>query len=558
MLDKDGPRPLSNFSAEITQQINLVDGDNTTVIYEIEGADAKGKKLSRVTVNAEEYATLAWVGKSWGHKALILPGGANKDHLRAAIHVLSNPKTTTTYTHTGWTTKDTKKREWVTPNGRITAKGFRPDTTTSLPKELMNTAAAEPLPVDQCRTILRSLADSLPTELSATLIPAAFRPPIRPVDFALHMAGRTGTFKSEIAAIIQSFYGNFDARNLPANWSSTPNAIEALAYRAKDMVMVVDDFIPAGTAWQQRAYQKAADQIIRGQGNQAGRARLTDVSSLQETMYPRGMVFSTGEDIPEGHSIRARCWILELSPGLVSPQQLTKAQSLKPKLKGVMSSFLRWLIAHPEEPQEHKDATDRYRDQYLSVGHSRTPSTIGQLLATVDTLQKWLGTKLNRKAWESHIIDTGEQQMQHLTAADPVDTFVSTIRMTLNTHLAHIAARGGGIPKDAEHLGWTKEESTHDIPVFKRHGKLIGWADSQQGLVYIDINMYDWLKRQARGDLTLTRNTMYKRLKDAGLLAITDDSRGRNTTRVKCGGLTRTCLALKKSTILEPETEFDE
>ena len=44
-------------------------------------------------------------------------------------------------------------------------------------------------------------------------------------------------------------------------------------------------------------------------GNQAGRARLTDTSNLQQTFYPRGVIFSTGEDTPEGHSVRARMMI---------------------------------------------------------------------------------------------------------------------------------------------------------------------------------------------------------------------------------------------------------
>jgi hypothetical protein len=45
----------------------------------------------------------------------------------------------------------------------------------------------------------------------------------------------TGRFKSEAAALAQQHFGaGLDARHLPANWSSTGNALEALAFTAKD------------------------------------------------------------------------------------------------------------------------------------------------------------------------------------------------------------------------------------------------------------------------------------------------------------------------------------
>ena len=39
-----------------------------------------------------------------------------------------------------------------------------------------------------------------------------------------------------------------DARHLPGSWSSTGNALEGLAFSAKDVLLVVDDFAPTGSA----------------------------------------------------------------------------------------------------------------------------------------------------------------------------------------------------------------------------------------------------------------------------------------------------------------------
>ncbi|MGE5620090.1 MAG: hypothetical protein ACM3US_12635 [Sphingomonadaceae bacterium] len=58
-----------------------------------------------------------------------------------------------------------------------------------------------------------------------------------------------------------------------------------------------------------------AERRFRGQGNQAGRRRMTADASLRQGKPPRGLLLSTGEDSPRGQSLRARLLILELDPG---------------------------------------------------------------------------------------------------------------------------------------------------------------------------------------------------------------------------------------------------
>jgi hypothetical protein len=36
-------------------------------------------------------------------------------------------------------------------------------------------------------------------------------------------------------------------------------------------------------------------------------------SSLRSVYYPRGLILVTGEDVPKGHSLRARLVVLELA-----------------------------------------------------------------------------------------------------------------------------------------------------------------------------------------------------------------------------------------------------
>jgi hypothetical protein len=89
----------------------------------------------------------------------------------------------------------------------------------------------------------------------------------------VYLAGPSGTFKSELAALFCQHFGEqLDKIHLPANWSSTGNSLELLAFAAKDVMLVIDDFAPCGN---QSASSTAPDgrPVFRAQGNHSGRQR---------------------------------------------------------------------------------------------------------------------------------------------------------------------------------------------------------------------------------------------------------------------------------------------
>ena len=66
-------------------------------------------------------------------------------------------------------------------------------------------------------------------------------------DFSTFLYGPTGVFKTELSALIEQHFGaGFDSRHLPANFTSTANASESLAFAAKDAILVVDKLHPPG------------------------------------------------------------------------------------------------------------------------------------------------------------------------------------------------------------------------------------------------------------------------------------------------------------------------
>ena len=108
--------------------------------------------------------------------------------------------------------------------------------------------------------------------MSFPLLAAVVRAPLGDVDFSVFLTGQTGTFKSTLAGLCQQHFGAaMDPHHLPANFASTANALEILAFSAKDALLVVDDFVPVGA---DRALHLVAERLFRGIGNHQGRGRM--------------------------------------------------------------------------------------------------------------------------------------------------------------------------------------------------------------------------------------------------------------------------------------------
>lgn len=560
--DKGNMIPVANFEARIIEEHKYVDGLKLERYYLIEGI-VGGKKEPQITVQSTDFATLNWPASAWGSQAIIFPRPGAKENLRTAIQIESKPKIRTIYTHTGWT-KIKGEDVYLTNNCAIGKKARKTDINVELPADLSQFSFPTKS-VGQANAILASLniAKMLPTNIGWPLLAATYRAAISPCDFSLHITGRTGTYKSEIASIIQSHWGLCTARELPASWSSTANALEALAYRAKNAILVCDDFIPTGTSWQVKSYQKTADQVIRAQGNQAGRARLTDKSLLQKTMYPRGLIISTGEDTPEGHSVRARMMITEISPGDIDTKNLTTMQNARAIYSEAMASFIEWLAQDLKAKiKMTQETATEIRDSNLSIGHSRTPPTLGELAAGILLFLSFAGEtkaitmreadRYYKTALEA-LKSLAGQQSEYLTAADPADQFISIMRGILAATAGHIKAKNGGIPKKALLLGWTAIGDGLDVE-YKPHGPRLGWADDREKIIYLDATVaYDTIRRHSRGAITITRQTLYKRLREAGFLAKVDDTRQRNTIRVQLEDASRQVLAIQMAQITEGE-----
>src|SRR5262249_46178807 len=141
----------------------------------------------------------------------------------------------------------------------------------------------------------------------------------------LYLVGRTGTFKTALAALMQQHFGaTMNAAHLPANFASTASALEEIAFEAKDSLLVIDDFVPSGRS-HDNTLQNLAERIFRAAGNREGRSRMSG-DGLRAPRAPRAFLVATGEEVPQGHSVRARLLMVEVRPNDVDQQILTWCQ----------------------------------------------------------------------------------------------------------------------------------------------------------------------------------------------------------------------------------------
>jgi hypothetical protein len=97
------PQPLCNFTARIVAEEVLDDGAEQHTVFVIEGELSGGHRLPATRVPAERYPAMSWVTEAWGMAPVILAGQGKRDHLRAAIQMLSGavPRRTV-FGHLGW------------------------------------------------------------------------------------------------------------------------------------------------------------------------------------------------------------------------------------------------------------------------------------------------------------------------------------------------------------------------------------------------------------------------------------------------------------------------
>ena len=553
---------LANFTANIVGQSLLDDGQDVQREYQIQAK--LGKRDRKCLVPASEFGAMNWVSEHLGAEAVIIPGNLRKEHVRAAVQLLSNEvPEVRIFAHTGWRQID-GVWYYLHAGGAIGPDGSVKSLNVSLPEKLRLYKLPDP-PADLKEAIRTSLniTDVAPYRIIIPLLAAVYRAAMKESDFTLHLTGETGVLKTALAALGQQHYGaDMDAKHLPGSWISTANANEALAFYAKDALFVIDDFVPLGSRNDRSRKNAEADRLVRAQGNSAGRDRMRSDGTLASTKKPRGLLLSTGEATPAGESLRGRMLVVDVERGDVDLPRLTVCQKTADdgRYAEAMSGFVQWLAkGYSTLQQNWREEFEGLRDQAKSAlaevnAHSRLPEVIANhamgwryfldYASDSNALAKEEAEGWWNTGWAA-LIEAAKKQAHYRADENPAVRFLKLLESAIVAGKAHIADEKGNAPDNPEAWGWR--------PLAERwlpQGDRVGWA--KEGQVYLDSNaamvVVQRFANETGESIPVTSETLPKKLKQKGLLASTDEARGTLYLRRKLEGRSHNVLHVKWDT----------
>ena len=300
--------PLTNFGAQITGQTIWDDGSSDLrTTFEIT-ATVRNQSME-YSVLAQDYRSMNWVEKAFGAEAILAGGTSRRDFAREGFQRCSGEIIRRyIYEHTGWRLVDGLPC-YLHGGGAITAQGARDDIRVELSGSLARyQLPAPPTGAARVTAVLASLAlhDLLPDGGMLPIQGAVYLAPLRELlaaeapDFTLWVYGRSGLFKSELAALAQAHWGDFSRMTLPASFVATGNALERLTFATKDALLVCDDYFPARNRREADAMDQAAARLLRGVGNGSGRSRMRHDTTMRPDLPPVGSPSPQGNGCPRG------------------------------------------------------------------------------------------------------------------------------------------------------------------------------------------------------------------------------------------------------------------
>lgn len=546
---------LTNFGARIVASTEVDDGSEVMRRLDLEATVAG--RTRRCSISASEFSRMDWVVPTLGPSAVLEAGRGIKDHARAAIQSCSEPVEVQVYGQTGWRESEPGVWVYLHAGGAVGATGPVEGIEVDLPGALAGYELPKPGGLNAIQASLSMLSVG-PDRLTIPLLAAVYRAPLGGADMAVGIHGMTGIGKSELAALGQQHYGaTLDARALPASWSSTANALEEQAFLTAEALLTVDDFCPSGSPRDVDRLHATADRLIRGAGNGAGRGRMAKDGSLRATRPSRGLILTTGEEVPRGQSLRARMMTLEVRRGDMNWESLTVAQqhAAQGTYAAAMSTYIAWLAPRVANVRALRGREIADLRGQVTTAHRRTATGIASLAWG---WQVWLAfateagaitdveqADLWQRGW-SALLEAAEAASASVGETDPTRRFLALLGSAISSGRAHVASRKGGCPPiEPGAWGWRYRDG-----VAADMGQRVGWTED--GDLWLDPEAAYAAARSAGEGLTIDIETLRSRLSESGLLQSTDPG-GKTGVRVRIEGRQRRVLHLSADALGDRE-----
>jgi hypothetical protein len=339
---------LTNFAMTIERDILIKDDVRNERRFE--GKIELDGVAHPFTIDSDDFADSrkfqAKVFSAVGPRAQFLGGIAA---VRNEVSSLSAPEVIELTTSLGWTADGTA---YLTPTGLVDCEGFRPYRTGEARVDLGVDGPPRGLglccgPIDDVKRHLTEdflrLHDRpiMYTLLGGVALAILERFSGSTQRFAIWLKGLTGAGKSFPAKLAANFFGNYPLNDGGqfSTWSSTANYVERTGYYFRDSLYLVDDYKPEVVTGPQ------AVRVLQAYADSSGRGRLQADAKANITRPIRGLLISTGEDLPQNNaSSLARMIVVNVPNGAKDHDRGKRCLEMRPSYPALTADFVRWLI----------------------------------------------------------------------------------------------------------------------------------------------------------------------------------------------------------------------
>jgi len=530
---EDESKYLANFTAKPTADIIRDNGAETSRHYIIEGKLSTGRDLPAVTVAADQFQNMTWIAKFWGLNPRIAPVQSTSGYVRDYIQSQSEgiPQRVI-YTHTGFRMIDGKLC-YLYQGGALGADGVACELDAGLNKYTFIDKAG--ITQQQAIGEVLELLKIAPDNISIPLLAFNFLAPLNyfltlagiTPSFALYLKGSTGTYKTTTAMLWLSLFRKYGVADpTPANFSSTPNAIEKMSFTLKDTVLLCDDYHPT-TAQEKRKMDELAQRLSRGAGDHSSRGRMNSDTSLKASYVPRGLTILTGEDVPNiQQSGLARFFLVSFDKGDINKALLTERQANADKLNACMQYFIEYLISINDIlPDMLKSLFLEFRSLVnIDGAHSRAAQTVSWLQLSIVMLSEFLhdagvmsegDVKAFRdRSWDV-FINAATEQSKALQEAQPVRLFLTVLSELLNTKKKYTERIGGTTDtyaNTANNLGYEDDDTLYLFPETTINAIQEFYRNREESFPVSKYRLFDDLAKAGLINTGAQSTTMIKRI----------------------------------------------
>lgn len=538
--------PLCNFTAGIIENTTKDDGQNKELTFKIAGRLDNGAVMPTIDVTANDFNSLNWINGQWGSEPFLYAiQPSTKDHLRAAIFFASRQAVKkTVYRHLGWREID-GEMNFLFHGGAIGNPKVKTEIDTSLTRYVLPQPEGSPLEAIKASLAFMQIGKREVTmPLWATVFLAPLSEILTPA-FTLWLVGPSGSYKSVVSAIALCHFGDFDEYHLPASWRDTANRLETLLFWAKDVPLVIDDWAPGTDSSRAKELEAKAEYIVRDQGNRQGKGRMKSDTSGRSTYYPRGVLITSGEQLPSGQSMTARNFSVEIDKLSINVPLMTEAQAKKSLYPVTMSHYIKWITPQYQTFKKTLlESFNVYRDAAAKSDiHARLPAQVAWLYLGLEmgiafsqeygALTNDMAEALRDSGWEIFTRLASEQGAR-VESERPANRFIEIYKAGIAAGKFRLEEKDAAAPT-------TPPPGTYSI----------GWTDGNEFYYLNPIAAYTAIRDYSLHTgiaFTFKDTATWQDLKRCGYTICEKD---RPTSTIRIFGETKRVIKLKKSVLVE-------